>query len=156
MPRIRHAARILIFDPADRLLLLRFDYTTGPLARTGYWGVPGGGVEEGESLAAAAVRELSEETGIQAERLEPTAAESSYPFRLSSGEEVTAADHYFLLRLPKTPELSREGLTLEERENLTGSRWWMAAELRAGAKDIVPGDLPEILARTGIIDADSG
>lgn len=41
------------------LLILRTD--------NGYWSIPGGGVIPGESLKAAAVREVKEETGIDCE-----------------------------------------------------------------------------------------
>ena len=44
----------------ERLLLIRRGH--GPAA--GEWSIPGGRVEQGETLAEAVVRELAEETGI--------------------------------------------------------------------------------------------
>lgn len=45
----------------ERLLLVR----RGRGTAAGFWSVPGGRVEAGETLAEAVVRELAEETGIE-------------------------------------------------------------------------------------------
>ncbi|HEY8369513.1 MAG TPA: NUDIX domain-containing protein [Thermodesulfobacteriota bacterium] len=57
---LRAAASAVIFDERGRILLQR-------RADNGRWGLPGGGVEVGESVAAAAVREVREETGLDVE-----------------------------------------------------------------------------------------
>jgi 8-oxo-dGTP diphosphatase len=49
----------VVFDEAGRLLLLRHTY------KGRYpWGLPGGGMSRGETTAAAALRELREEAGL--------------------------------------------------------------------------------------------
>jgi mutator protein MutT len=45
----------------DRLLMIR----RGQAPARGYWSVPGGRVDPGETLAEAVVRELEEETGLE-------------------------------------------------------------------------------------------
>ena len=50
--------RALVLDPAGRVALIRHNYRRG-------WYLPGGGVDRGESMAAAARREVLEETGIE-------------------------------------------------------------------------------------------
>jgi ADP-ribose pyrophosphatase YjhB (NUDIX family) len=57
--RIRPGVAAVIFD-GDRVLLQRRD-------DTGRWGLPGGGVEPGESVRQAIIREVREETGLVVE-----------------------------------------------------------------------------------------
>lgn len=62
----RQGVRALILDPADRVLLVRFSDALGD-----WWSTPGGGVDPGESDAAALARELSEEVGLADVELGP-------------------------------------------------------------------------------------
>ncbi len=54
------SVNVAVTDDAGRLLLIR-------RTDNGNWALPGGGVDPGESLADAAVREVEEETGIRCE-----------------------------------------------------------------------------------------
>lgn len=150
MKRIRRAARIIILDPEGRFLLFRFRYDAGPLAGGNYWAVPGGGVEEGESVAEAARRELLEETGISLADAGQCVGRSGYDFRLSTGEDVIAEDSYFLLRLAARPELSSSGFTAEEAGAIAEQRWFGPGELERVAETIVPANFPELARGFGI------
>lgn len=76
---LRPAAGVVLRDDVGRVLLIR-------RATEDTWGIPGGGVEPGETWAAAAVRECREETGWDAHIDEllgiysdPTTQTHSYP-----------------------------------------------------------------------------
>lgn len=145
MKRERKGARVVLLTPENRFLLFHFKYDGGPLAGTEYWGLPGGGVEEGESVGAAAVRELFEETGLRIADAGPALAESTYDFRLSTGEYVVQHDWYFLVRLEAEIPLFREGFTPEERQNMMEAAWWRLADLgRLGAPP-APADMEAVL-----------
>ncbi|MFB2531247.1 NUDIX domain-containing protein [Paracoccus sp. p4-l81] len=60
MPPIRLAVRALILNADHRLLLVNaFPDAAAPL-----WVAPGGGIEPGEAIEAALIREVAEETGL--------------------------------------------------------------------------------------------
>lgn len=55
--------RVLVQDPAGRVLLIRHSYGSGN------WMLPGGGVDRGETPLAAAMREVREETACRLDRV---------------------------------------------------------------------------------------
>ena len=126
--RRRLSARLLILDEAGRVLLFRFVYRCGPLAGQDFWGTPGGGVEEDETLEQAALRELLEETGRQRQSVGPEVARREVVLQLPDGEHVVQDERYFVVRVIDN-SLSRDDWTDLEREVMVEHRWWSLEEL---------------------------
>ena len=62
-PPIRRSARLIILDPAGRLLLFRYHDGHGDP----FWSTVGGELKEGEDYRQAAARELKEQTSLLGE-----------------------------------------------------------------------------------------
>jgi len=54
--RKRPSSRLLVVDPAGRVLLFRFVHMSGPLAGQDFWATPGGALEANESFEVARPR----------------------------------------------------------------------------------------------------
>jgi 8-oxo-dGTP pyrophosphatase MutT (NUDIX family) len=118
------SARLLILDEANRVLLFRFVYKRGPLAGQDFWGTPGGGVEDGETLEQAAVRELVEETGLRRESVGSEVARREVALQLPDGEHVVQDERYFVVRSLTTPCRGTIGPTSNARSwsSIAGGR----------------------------------
>jgi 8-oxo-dGTP pyrophosphatase MutT (NUDIX family) len=140
---MRQAGRVLVIDGRHRLLLLHSRDPDRPAEP--FWFSPGGGARPGETRAAAAARELLEETGIQvrpAELGEPVWHEvAEFSFR---GAQYRQDQDFFLLRV-NAPEVSLAGLEADEKEYTLGHHWWSSEELAATTETYYPPSLPDLL-----------
>jgi 8-oxo-dGTP pyrophosphatase MutT (NUDIX family) len=136
----RRAARVLLVDRDERLLLLRGGDPAQPGLR--YWFTPGGGLDPGESPAQGAARELFEETGLRvdpAELGEPVwhqVTEFSY-----DNQWYRQDQEFFLLRVPQW-QVDTAGFAADAIDDF---RWWTADEMVGSTESIYPEDLAGLL-----------
>lgn len=140
---LRTSARVIVVDDEGCVLLVRL--LDPQDSKPPFWITPGGSVEEGESLSAAAARELKEETGFSIE-----ANQLGRPLAFSRGEwlyrggPLISEDWYFGLRTQRfAPEI--DGYTELEREVHGSWRWWTLDELAAPPEIVIPRGLHDVV-----------
>lgn len=151
-PVRRQAGRVLVFDPDDRVLMILT--RQGPGVEQLNWIAPGGGVENSETTASAAWRELLEETGIRAEGpadAEPVLSERAV---FSFGDvRLDQTDDYFVYRVAQRPQVAAMAVSEIEQRTVVEYRWWSALDMAASPETFWPaglaGLLPGLAARTG-------
>ena len=143
MVRERNAARVVLV--ADGRVLLQHGFDPGRSEAGTWWITPGGGVNEGESVEDAAVREVLEETGLHLspEQLGPVMATRVAYFDFD-GRRFRQSESFFAVHVETfTPE--HHGWDEVEQRALLDHRWWSVAELRATDETVYPGELADVV-----------
>ncbi len=144
MMKERLTARVILLDPDDRILLMKGRLPSDPAA-PGAWFTVGGGVEPGESMVEAAVREIREETGFTDAEVGPVLWEGEQIHHDRKGRPVRVMERFMVARCAGGVP-SAEGWQALEQEFVDDIRWWTLEALTACEEPIFPPDLAARLA----------
>jgi 8-oxo-dGTP pyrophosphatase MutT (NUDIX family) len=141
----RDAVRVVLADAGGRILL--FHVVTPEEAPDGWWELPGGGINPGETYLDAAVREIGEETGLAIDpgRVSPPSWRRDTTWR-SRGIRRLQHEVVVLARVAADrPVIVDGGRTQQEVEDMVTARWWRLDEIVTSRKRFYPGRLAELL-----------
>lgn len=144
----RPTARVLLVNDENQVFLIKthFDPELGLEPR---WLTPGGGIDDGETVLEAAVRELREETGLELvqDDLGDVYVELSGRWDWSDGVHYqTYTDTIFLVHTNDF-ELDNSGWTEDEHRDVLEWRWWSVSELVSSRESVGPHGLTDHLQR---------
>jgi 8-oxo-dGTP pyrophosphatase MutT (NUDIX family) len=140
----RRAARVLLLDEEDRVLLVRGHDVDRP--ERSWWFTIGGGIDAGETPTRAAVRELAEETGLkiaETDLVGPVLTrEAVFDFE---AEHVRQDEIFYYARIRDAGEVSRDGWTDVERSFMDDVAWWSLDDLRQVDIEVFPHELADVV-----------
>ena len=145
----RRSARVLVFDPAERVLLIRCAVIRRDGILFEFWLTPGGEIEPDEEPLDAARREVREELGLELDVLGPVYTEQNQFEHM--GEMRDNLDFYFVARCAaEAPHM--QGVTADEIALMQEIRWWTAEEVEEAlgrGENVFPVDLAGRMRKFG-------
>ena len=138
---VRHAGRVVLLDPDDQVLLMRYD--DGPPNGI-HWSTPGGGLDEEEDYQDGALRELGEETGWNDVVLLGEIARRAQVMEAGS-RLVFQHERLYLART----EIRNRQVTgveaMHASDGIAAWRWWTLAELDSTTEAVWPRGLADLI-----------
>jgi 8-oxo-dGTP pyrophosphatase MutT (NUDIX family) len=139
----RRAVRVLLV--ADGAVLLIQGHDPAKSEAAPWWHVPGGGIDEGETPAAAAVREVLEETGLRVTEADvgPVVATRVAEFDFD-GRHFRQSESFYAMPVARFAPAA-DGWEPHEHRSLLDHRWWTADELATTSEMVYPVELATLL-----------
>jgi 8-oxo-dGTP pyrophosphatase MutT (NUDIX family) len=131
------AAGGLVFNQKNELLMI---------FRRGFWDLPKGKLDKGETLEQCALREIQEETGLKNLRLgEPVGITHHDYFDKWTNQDVTKETHWYKMFVT-----GEQNLIPQTVEDIEKAEWATAEQVAACLKNSYP-SIVEIVKKTGFV-----